>query len=189
MQKYILSLAALVAALASIAMPASAEPVCKEDSIVANTPDSRFTINTDGTVLDTQTGLMWKRCLEGYSFSNGDPAGCTNADGNDEAFSWNEALQRADKQLPRLENSYASYSDWRLPNLKELRSIVEVQCDGAAINATVFPSESASVSVWSASPSARNDDSSWYVSFTYGYSSANGNRANKLPVRLVRDAN
>ena len=40
---------------------------CQTNRILATTPTNRFTINNDGTVSDTKTGLTWKKCSEGQS--------------------------------------------------------------------------------------------------------------------------
>ncbi|MDV7145447.1 DUF1566 domain-containing protein [Tropicimonas sp. TH_r6] len=63
-----------------------------------------FTDNGDGTVTDASTGLMW---------TQGDSG---------EAMSWEEALKWA--QTANAE-SYLGYSDWRLPNVKELQILVD----------------------------------------------------------------
>jgi hypothetical protein len=60
-----------------------------------------FVDNGDGTVTDLATGLMWQKSDDGT------------------ARNWEDALAYAeDLQL-------AGYSDWRLPNQKELHSIVD----------------------------------------------------------------
>jgi len=66
--------------------------------------------NGDGTVTDQATGLMWS------TVDSGDPALAGDLDG---AMSWQEALQFAER------STYAGYDDWRLPNAKELQSIVD----------------------------------------------------------------
>lgn len=63
-----------------------AEQTCKPDSISASTPDSQLLDNGDGTVTDSKTGLMWKKCLEGVEDDN-----CET--GSVSPFTWQEALQ------------------------------------------------------------------------------------------------
>lgn len=60
-----------------------------------------FTNNGDGTITDHATGLMWQQ------------------NDNGSAILWEDALSYAEN------HSYAGYSDWRLPNVKELQSIVD----------------------------------------------------------------
>ncbi|HPY42600.1 MAG TPA: DUF1566 domain-containing protein, partial [Thiolinea sp.] len=94
------------------------------------TPTERFTNNGDETVTDKQTGLMWQHCLDGLS-------GTDCMSGTLKSYTWSEALQRA----VNLNNSggFANHLDWRLPNIKELMSLVETACTAVAINLEVFP--------------------------------------------------
>ncbi|MFC1893897.1 DUF1566 domain-containing protein [Chloroflexota bacterium] len=69
-----------------------------------------FLDNEDGTVTDSATGLMWMRVDSG-TFNVGD-------DGRGE-LNWEHALAWAENL------EYAGYSDWRLPDAKELQSIVD----------------------------------------------------------------
>jgi len=66
--------------------------------------DNQFVANGDGTVTDNATGLMWRQADSGAGIN------------------WEEAL--AWVQTKNAEN-YLGHSDWRLPNAKELQSIVD----------------------------------------------------------------
>jgi hypothetical protein len=137
---------------------------------------SQLVDNGDGTISDMQTGLMWKKCVEGVSGN-----GC--AAGSAASFNWQQALEQ-----PGTVNSgegFAGYHDWRLPNIKELTSIVEEQCSNPAINSNRFPNTPSSY-VWSGSPYANYSGLAWYVDFGNGYSYG-GNRSVNDQVRLVRD--
>jgi Protein of unknown function (DUF1566) len=63
-----------------------------------------FTDNGDGTVTDDATGLMWTRADSGYGMN------------------WEDALAFA---AQRNAESHLGHDDWRLPNAKELHSIVD----------------------------------------------------------------
>lgn len=90
-------------------------------------PDIRYIIHNNFTVTDTVTGLMWKRCSEGQpTNASCGPTGTT-------FYTWREAMNVAS------ESTFAGFSDWRLPNAKELRSIVETGCFDPSINSTIFP--------------------------------------------------
>lgn len=105
----------------------------------ATTPTSNFTISNNGTVTDNQTGLMWKRCVEGLSGSICNTGIATT-------YTWQAALN----YVATLNNvGFAGYKDWRLPNIKELSSIVELKCSSPLINLTVFPNTSATSNLWS----------------------------------------
>lgn len=109
---------------------------CYYDTIRSSTWQTRFVNNGDGTVTDKATGLQWKRCAEGQIFSGNS---CTGVASN---FSWKNALHHADQA------SFGGYDDWRLPNIKELYSIVEVACKNPAINTIIFQ-ETPSKVFWS----------------------------------------
>jgi hypothetical protein len=57
--------------------------------------------NEDGTITDNATALMWTK------------------NDNGEGMFWEEALNHAEN------STFADYSDWRLPNAKELQSILD----------------------------------------------------------------
>jgi hypothetical protein len=135
--------------------------------------DSLYTDHKDGTVTDIKTTLMWKRCPEGLSGS-----GCT---GTAEKYSYKLAIERADAS----ENKpFATYSDWRLPNIKELRSLVARDRYLPAINSTFFPNTPNSY-FWSSSPYAYFTNSAWILDFDYG-DDYYYHRSNYIYVRLVR---
>ncbi|MEE9344286.1 MAG: DUF1566 domain-containing protein [Methylococcales bacterium] len=94
-------------------------------SVPESTPTSRFIVHGNGTVTDNKTGLMWKQCIERFSGHN-----CT--DGFPMEMRWRDAMQHANTTV------YAGYDDWRLPNFKELESIVEYQCTEPALNTAIF---------------------------------------------------
>src|SRR5688572_13560192 len=126
----------------------NAQQACN-DRINQTTPTSRFTNNGNGTVTDVRTGLMWERCMMGYSFSdNGTPTDLTDDSCTATAtttFIWQQALQGA------ADRGFAGFTDWRLPNIKELISIVEHMCTGPAINETIFPGTPPTAEVFSSS--------------------------------------
>ncbi len=147
------------------------------NNIPASTPDSQLIDNGNGTVTDLKTGLMWKKCLEGLS-------GTDCATGTAVSFTWQQALQQPG--IVNAASGFAGHTDWRLPNIRELRSIVEEKCSGPAINATRFPGTPNS-GVWSGSPNVADSGNAWYVGFNHGYSFTYAcNRSSYHAVRLVR---
>jgi hypothetical protein len=158
---------ALLLFMATFTVTASAQ-ICGETA--ANTPTRRFVINANATVTDLATGLVWKRCSEGQTwYENWNGAGCT---GDITVFSWKGALQAGSDAV------FAGANDWRLPNSKELFSLVERKCFDPAINLTVFPA-TPSWEFWSSSPAAK------WVNFRTGDVSHSDSYLSRA-VRLVR---
>ena len=135
----------------------------------SSTPTQRFTDHGDGTISDQESGLMWKKCLEGQEGSQclGKPA----------LSSWSLATQQAST------NHFAGYTGWRLPTLAELKSIVEKQCSYPAANLNIFPG-TPSAGLWSSD----NDDTNnaWSLDFSKG-SAFSVMKAGGKYIRLVRD--
>jgi hypothetical protein len=139
----------------------------------------------DGTITDTKTGLMWKRCSEGLSGDN-----CK--DGEIEKYKWDDAVKSFDTV------KYAGYGDWRLPTIEELKTLVycskgvkskdDGECnDGSerpTINQQAFPNTEANW-YWSGSPHAYYSDYASFVVFRNGSSFA-VSRVSPSAVRLVR---
>jgi len=151
----------------TISLNLTAAQICN-DNMQASTPDNRFTLNGDSTVTDNQTGLIWKRCSEGQS-------GTDCSSGMAKLFTWQQALQQAQIQG----------DGWRLPNIKELASIVELRCYIPAINLSIFPNTPGS-SFWSSSPLSYSPYYAWYMSFSGGGANHNRRHYNNGFVRLVR---
>ncbi len=115
----------------------SFHPRCVRGSIIT----SSFTDNSDGTVTDARTNLMWSQS----AFSD---------------LAWEDAVTFAES------SSYANYSDWRLPNVKELRSISEDEYTGPSVNPNFFSFISSNY-YWSSSTES-NNGSGWVASFDDG---------------------
>lgn len=157
-----------------------AEQICKPASVPASTPDSQLIDNNNGTVTDSATGLMWKKCLEGLSGDN-----CEI--GTPGEFTWQEALQQPGSV--NTTGGFAGHTDWRLPNINELVSLVEEQCYNPAINLSRFPN-TPNFYVWSGSPCAGGNTWAWLVDFEDGGSvSFYRGPPNFFAVRLVRGGN
>ncbi|MCI5131308.1 MAG: DUF1566 domain-containing protein [Candidatus Electrothrix sp. EH2] len=153
----------------------AASYTCTSASVPASTPDSQLIDNNDGTVTDSKTGLMWKKCLEGAS-------GNSCEEGTPASFTWQTALQQI--ETVRTDGGFAGYTDWRLPNIRELISIVEEQCYNPSINLNRFPNTPISY-VWSSSP-ATDNEKSWVIFFEYGSSEPRKRYNTTYSVRLVR---
>jgi hypothetical protein len=87
-------------------MPGGSEKLFEVRFVRGNTDYglNNFTDNNDGTITDSATGLMWSKTDNGVELN------------------WEEAL---DLVYQKNQVNYLGYNDWRLPNAKELQSIVD----------------------------------------------------------------
>lgn len=133
----------IVIALVSLLPLPSLAQVCNPNALIT-TPTSRFIDNGDGVLIDTKNHLMWQKCVEGKTGAN-----CET--GTTRTYTWQAALQRAES----LNNTtgFVGFVDWRLPNVKELLSLMERSCIDPAINLQLFPNATPdATNVWSSTP-------------------------------------
>jgi hypothetical protein len=114
-----------------------------EDSDYTIDPPS-YTDNSDGTITDNVTGLIWQK------------------EDDDITRNWDDAVTCCN------DLTLASYTDWRLPSEYELMSIVNCNTYGPSINTFYFSGTNESY-YWSSTTSAGNSSSAWFVDFDYGY--------------------
>jgi len=119
-----------------------------------------WVINGDGTVTDTDTGLMWQQ-------------------GETSSMTWEAALTYS-------EGLYlAGYDDWRLPTVTELQSIVDYSHYSPAIDTALFQVTLSSY-YWSSTTHAYYTYGAWCVNFSY-YGNVNAdNKLRAYAVRAVR---
>ena len=167
----------IIACLNATLLAAALNAQTCRDSITASTPTSRFTIS-DNTIIDNTTNLEWQRCRLGTTWDASATACPDDGIADNDAYTWEQALEAA------ASNALNGGSDWRLPNIKELASIVEEACYNPAINLELFPDTPSDV-FWSSSPFANYGNYAWIVSFGYGYD-YDSYRDDSEYVRLVR---
>ena len=114
--------------------------------------ENNFVDNGDGTISDFATGLMWM------------------ADDNGKGVEWEDALAYAEGL------EYAGYDDWKLPNVKELQSIVDYSGVYPAIDEMYFNcaelEENENYYYWTSTSAYFSTTSpgyyyAWYVAFGY----------------------
>ena len=99
-------------------------------SAPATAPEARF-YSINSTVSDILPGLMWSRCSLGQEYVG---ERCTGVPLSHPDIG--DALAAvADANARR----WNGHSDWRLPSIKQLFSIVEHSCHSPSISNTVFP--------------------------------------------------
>lgn len=126
-----------------------------------------------GEVLDTRTGLTWKRCSVGM-----------NWDGK-------TACSGEKRLLDQDGLSNLHEGPWRVPTQEELSTLVDESRKeaGAApvIDTTVFPDmNDGQFWYWTRSINSHNDAMGIVVVFTTGFINRNVYISNAFPVRLVR---
>ena len=121
---------------------------------------SKYVDNSDGTVTDTSTGLMWQQ------------ATAPNTYNWDQAISYCESL------------SFAGYTDWRLPTIDELKSLVDSRWR-PTIDPTYFPNTVFRFSNWSSTTCAGDTYFAWGVYFYDGSDSCH-DKPSSYYVRAVR---
>jgi hypothetical protein len=123
--------------------------------------------NNTGTVTDRRTGLMWQQQAAG-------------------PHTWVDALTYCETL------NLAGYEDWRLPNLRELQSIVDFNQHGPAAEQSYFPDISQYADYWSSTRliDPTNDTPSnfrvWCISFNTGYTCDENGQTGRSLVRAVR---
>ena len=118
----------------------------------------KFTDNGNGTV-SQGTGLMWQQ-------------------GENKKVNWDSAIAYCENL------SLAGYNDWRLPNIEELKSLIDVK-KNPKINKTHFPNAYSSY-YWSSTADTGNSSNAWYVNFVNGNVDYYG-KSWYYYVRCVRD--
>jgi PKD repeat protein len=129
---------------------------------------ANFIDNGDGTVSDTNTGLMWQQ---------------STAPGT---HTWQQALAYC------YTLNLAGHSDWRLPTWKELQSIIDYSIFNPSISYTFF-SDTKPNPYWSSTTRpynifySENPDNAWAVGFNSGECTSDGKGVSKY-VRAVRSS-
>lgn len=124
---------------------------------------SRFKDNGDGTVTDEATGLMWQQ--------------------SENARSGAELARKLCKEM-----TLGGYTDWRLPNIKELNTILNLkEAHSNWFFREFFPAKEVSGMLHYSSGTVFKNHYVWVTNFTYGYDGYYGGQNAPLLFRAVRD--
>jgi len=120
-------------------------------------PSPRFTNNNDGTITDNLTGLMWTQNANAPG-----PAVCNPG----ATYTWQDALDYA---ACLNTNNYLGYNDWRLPNRKEMRSLINFGQSSSAswLNTQGFSNMQGSY--WSSSTFAETPQDAWITDVNWDF--------------------
>lgn len=162
----------------------------------------RFVDNSDGTLCDHQTGLMWE-----IKDANDNSTDYTNPHDVDNSYKWSDGsagppdggafthfLAQLNGEVADTEPSeqLGGYSDWRLPTSAELQSIVDctfIADNGWCIDPIFGATASNSNEFWSSTSETRffggNFSAAWVVHFNDGRVNL-VNKNDGVNVRAVR---
>ncbi len=168
-----------------------------DDGAEPHGAEFRLHDNGDGTITDRNTGLMWEKKSDGgHALHDVDEAHPWSSEDRPTIWDWLDALNRDGG------TGFAGYSDWRIPNVKELQSIVDYevfnpavrrafQSDGCGLGCTDVRETTCSCTAmsayWTSTTFADGPGRAMAVLFNLGLV---GDRGKDEPahVRAVRDA-
>ncbi|MDH5547915.1 MAG: DUF1566 domain-containing protein [Gammaproteobacteria bacterium] len=142
--------------LITLSFPIIADAACKTD-LPYHIMD-RYVDNGDGTVNDSLTGLTWMRCPLGRNWDQEKRICDTPYEGTtrlDIQDTWNRVL--VETQNLNQNGGYAGITTWRVPNIKELASLIMLHCY-PPIDTSIFPdaaSKTGATKFWSSTPSRK----------------------------------
>ncbi|MBU0673780.1 MAG: DUF1566 domain-containing protein [Proteobacteria bacterium] len=113
-------------------------------TLVSSAYAGDFSDNNNGTITDNVTGLVWQQSDDYISRS------------------WEQAISYCEALV------LGRTSDWRLPNVKELRSIVDESKINPAIDLDMFRRTVWS-GYWTSTTYNKISTDAWVVEFAYGY--------------------
>ncbi len=156
-----------VLAASSLILPSiSLAQECYDNPNLITSSSKEFIAHNDGTVTHLQTRIMWQQCLAGMSAG----AGGACSEGELELLNWQQALQYVEDLNDA--GGFAGYTDWRLPNAKELTSVIEYGCSKPAMNLQIFP-YMAGTRVWSSTPSVNQASATYLKTWVADYGDPN----------------
>ncbi len=145
-----------------------------------------YTDNGDGTITDVNTGLMWEK-------QSND--GSVHSIGN--TYTWDQAFSGHVATLNTM--SFAGHTDWRVPNYKELVSILNLQNAGPPAVSPAFNNNclsgctvltcscTAPYPCWSSTSWAFGPTYAWFLDFVhFGGEVYTSGKGNGYAVRGVR---
>ncbi len=129
-------------------------------------PNPRFTDNGNGTVTDNLTGLMWVKAPHALP-------------GN-AAMNWSDAIDFCNAL------TYATRSDWRLPNSLELRSLLDASQHSPALPVGHPFTGVLNNNYWTSTTTPFNANEAWQILVSSGFM-ANLSKTSPYQVWPVRD--
>ena len=132
-----------------------------------------YSVGTASYTVDNRTGLVWVTNPSDVC------AGCAGGYVSSGTYAWENALTACEGLI------YAGFSDWRLPNVRELMSIVDYGVTSDPRINTAYFLNTASYYYWTSTTYALASTGGWYVYFIAGRVDY-ANKSNNFYVRCVR---
>lgn len=124
-------------------------------------------------VADAVTGLLWQGCPNGLS-------GLDCATGEASSLDWFHAIDACNTL------AWGGHTDWRVPDVKELDSLIDSQQRSPSIDPLAFPGTPTGW-YWTSTTYASDISFAWHANFSSGHI-ANFDKVFICYVRCVRDA-
>jgi len=137
-----------------ITCPQPGEPFYGQDAQHPCNPQSYTTLSGGIMVQDNVTGLVWENKTDDGSIHD-----------KDNIYIWDDVQSVFIATLNS--QNFGGYSDWRLPTIKELYTLVDSSMYLPSINTTYFPNTVSSY-YWSSTTYASSPGSAWLVLFGGG---------------------
>jgi hypothetical protein len=140
-----------------------------------------YKVLPDGRIKDLHTGLLWEvKCLGCGGLHDVDNTYPRSGDGSiDTIWDWLDAINAEGG------TGYAGHNDWRIPNMRELESIVDYGRVLPAIDPIFNPTTAVDL-YWSSTTFAFIPSFAWGVAFDSGAVGVGGKGGALAPLRLVR---
>ncbi len=142
-------------------------------------PASSFADNGDGTVTDAVTSLMWTKCAMN---SPGAPhANTTTCAGSNDEDKFEVVIGGCEGM------SYAGHTDWRLPSIRELATLVDFSANSAPyIDTTFFPNTGTSPTYAASTSEKQQNNRAWGIRFNTGTPTVHAKMGTDFASRCVR---
>src|SRR5437879_5351345 len=152
----------------------------RDDGVVQAGGALRYQNNGDGTITDLNTGLMWEQKIR-------DAVGAEGLHDVNLKLPWDSATTTIWDWLEEVNTEggtgLAGYNDWRIPNVKELQSIVDYGTFSPSVDVAFnngpgtgpcsvsecsLTEKTTPINYWSPTSLAINPVNAWFVAFNSG---------------------
>jgi len=158
--KYTLRISLFFGLTSLLMLNLASAQVCLPDVTPQTMTPANFDFSISGEAKDNLSELIWARCVVGQTWNG------INCVGAPKKLTWQEALLEA-------QTLNGSGDGWRVPDIKELNTIIDRQCAFPPVNLVIFPDTPTSQDngLWSSTPYIVEEDAktnAWYMSLGFG---------------------